>query len=900
MIETVTATATNENENENKIIDEKELFLNTLYGDLFESYKGFIETRDFIPEKDKPKCTFHSSIKSVLDYKEQGQCYFGVNPRNTNRKGNEANIKFIVALYADLDGDEVQQLKKLAAIPYSPTIVIGSGHGIHAYWILKEPAEVNKSTKAINKGITNRLEADHCFDLCRILRLPGTINSKVADKPTKVRILQFNPDNKYNLDTFEMYADYSGDDLIQELSPQSIDYLKGLKQHLACVQDLLSNSIKKDGSFNLAMLNLVCYFKRKGCSKADVSKNQELIAFAKNAVKFTTKDEAGRLRQISSVANSVYDLTNKKPYNFGCGAIKSLGTKENPIACDKNCKFNRTATGLSILDNKYMAKRFEGKGVFTYEEISNFIIKIIAMHDTPDGLIREIIFIQENSVESKPYFLAAEDMDNEHFKIFCFAAGQYIWRGMPTDLTDLWEQEFLNAKDMKFIYEPDHIGYIEKEKIWLFANIAITNDGEEIKPDENGVFWIKDKGIKPQSLVLTNGDDVVNSGIPSLNLSPFDIKTEFKTKVSETIGENQAKLCLGWLVAVLFLRDIFKIIGCFFFLFLHGLKGSGKTKLLTWLLACLGVEGEGYAIESTTVVAMGRYVSYYSSLPVLFDDYRNTEKIKTKDSFLRNVYNQQSAGKGLKTNFGVRDVRVRGTVCFTGEEEPHDGALQERCAGIEVSENLRTKENLTWFARNRSQFSFFAYDILKNKKSLLKKIKDKLEDEKFKKYFTGDSHENRPAAHNSVIYACYAAYFGEDLKFKEWLQKQTAETTKDNKSESMVSRLLDDLMPLRLAKKIRINEHWAFDSEKIYLYLHGIYYEWEKDYRSRHGEMPFAEKAIRDYIKNEPGFLELGYNHRMMTSDTVVSCVVFNLKNCAQKIKNFLGIEKDDLTTENK
>lgn len=533
---------------------------------------------------------------------------------------------------------------------------------------------------------------------------------------------------------------------------------------------------------------------------------------------------------------------------------------------------------ISVTHGCYTATRWRNGEPFP-EEISNFIIKIIAIHETPEGIIREVVFTHKSGAKSKTYSISAEQMNNDAFKTFCLSAGNYIWKGKSEDLMVLWESEFVNAEDMRIIVEPDHIGWLDEEKTWLFGNVAITEAGHEMRPDESGIFWTDKKGIKPIGIVVTTGRNAINSGVPSLNLTKFDIN-ELKSRLADTIGPMQTNLCMGWITASLFMAEVFKHHGCFPFLYLRGLKGSGKTKILSWLLACLGIEGEGYSIESTTAVAAGRYLGYFSSLPVMFDDYRNTEKAQNKDGFFRNVYNRQSAGKGLKTEFGIREVKVRGTVCFGGEETPHDSALLERCIPIFISEKLRNKEHLRWCMDNKINFSYFTYDILRRKKDLtptfLKVLLEACE------YFASKKRNARVSINYAIVVAGYATAFGEDdVNFAEWVMAETERTAQENRSETMVAMFLDDLLPLKLSGRLK-SDYWTIDEGKIYLYLHGLYNIWAEDYRRRHGEPPFKESAIRDYLVDEQGFLEISVVKRI--SGPALRCVSFDHNTASERV----------------
>jgi len=99
----------------------------------------------------------------------------------------------------DLNHDRTQELLDRCDAP--PTLLVGSGHGYHAWWLFEEPviydgpeatydrAEVESiahdwirslRVHAHDLGITEKLDGVH--DLARILRVPGTQNNKHAVK----------------------------------------------------------------------------------------------------------------------------------------------------------------------------------------------------------------------------------------------------------------------------------------------------------------------------------------------------------------------------------------------------------------------------------------------------------------------------------------------------------------------------------------------------------------------------------------------------------------------------------------------------------------------------------------------------------------------------------------------
>ncbi len=101
------------------------------------------------------------------------------------------------------------------AWPLPPSLVIHSGHGIHAYWLFREPWEI-ADDRARAADLLQRFQAAHrqeaatrgwkvdsTHDLARVLRPPGTVNYK-SSPPVPVTVIAAGPE-RYNPDDFEQF-----------------------------------------------------------------------------------------------------------------------------------------------------------------------------------------------------------------------------------------------------------------------------------------------------------------------------------------------------------------------------------------------------------------------------------------------------------------------------------------------------------------------------------------------------------------------------------------------------------------------------------------------------------------------------------------------------------------------
>jgi hypothetical protein len=160
------------------------------------------------------------------------EVYFGVGlvRGQPAGRGKAEDMAAIGALWADIDlagpahegkplpatVEDVQGM--LSRLPHAPSMLVHSGHGVHAYWLLKEPwifegeaerAEAARLAKGWHGTVCAEAQAlgwhlENLGDLARVLRLPGTLNHKTAP-PVEVRLIEM-ADARYNPADFRPYV----------------------------------------------------------------------------------------------------------------------------------------------------------------------------------------------------------------------------------------------------------------------------------------------------------------------------------------------------------------------------------------------------------------------------------------------------------------------------------------------------------------------------------------------------------------------------------------------------------------------------------------------------------------------------------------------------------------------
>jgi len=125
-----------------------------------------------------------TAIDSIRSIGAKTDCYVGCAPRTCQYGGRDA-VERAHVLWADCDSPEA--IAALERFDPSPSMVIRSGSGRHAYWSIFPPAATAEIERA-NRRLAHALGADHAAtDAARILRPPGTFNLKTGS-PVAVEV----------------------------------------------------------------------------------------------------------------------------------------------------------------------------------------------------------------------------------------------------------------------------------------------------------------------------------------------------------------------------------------------------------------------------------------------------------------------------------------------------------------------------------------------------------------------------------------------------------------------------------------------------------------------------------------------------------------------------------------
>ena len=133
-----------------------------------------------------------SKVNEALDSMEPGDVYFGPALRSKPSSQKEAIAGGRVA-WVDYDGPSPVPL-----VP--PSFIVRTPHrpGYHLYWLLDE-ALPGEKLEELNQALVSHLgsAADHCWNMNRVMRVPGSIDTRVNEE---VVLLLQQPGRVYSVD----------------------------------------------------------------------------------------------------------------------------------------------------------------------------------------------------------------------------------------------------------------------------------------------------------------------------------------------------------------------------------------------------------------------------------------------------------------------------------------------------------------------------------------------------------------------------------------------------------------------------------------------------------------------------------------------------------------------------
>ncbi|MBZ0295682.1 MAG: RepB family DNA primase [Anaerolineae bacterium] len=134
--------------------------------------------------------------------------YFAVGLRKSGlsrwKRGGAAEVVALPAFYTDIDDPTDATLIKLRGARLPPSVIVHSGGGYHAYWLLDEPTSDLHMARQVLQGLARTFGGDG-LSPAQSLRLPGTVNHKPERGGALCHLVE-SSDHHYRLSDFQPFV----------------------------------------------------------------------------------------------------------------------------------------------------------------------------------------------------------------------------------------------------------------------------------------------------------------------------------------------------------------------------------------------------------------------------------------------------------------------------------------------------------------------------------------------------------------------------------------------------------------------------------------------------------------------------------------------------------------------
>lgn len=329
---------------------------------------------------------------------------------------------------------------------------------------------------------------------------------------------------------------------------------------------------------------------------------------------------------------------------------------------------------IDEFQKSFYIEQYDMNGERQVVYVSNFLIDPVYTRDTDSGeKMYEMYFY--NDYDSAHVVITGRQLVNARdFKAFCRERGEFLWNG--SDEVLYWLNEYLIEQRVPMIKHVSYAGYHEDKKTWFFPAYAFK-DGEQYKSDDNGVFWIEDKGF----VMERNPAYEVFCGLVEKEPDKKSI-TAYMDAMQLLYG-NYGWLGMGWMVSSMQAHVISRKLKQFPYLYATGLFEKGKTTFLQNLFCLAGQDVSLPTLPSKDT--WRKSVSWFSSLPIGYDEANEKGRNKRGGDFFDNMreymnqtFNRSVIERGaLDPNRTIR-YPVRATVAFAGEFPVSIPSVQSR------------------------------------------------------------------------------------------------------------------------------------------------------------------------------------------------------------------------------
>ena len=637
--------------------------------------------------------------------------------QGSKKRISQKDVACIPALFVDIDtledpaktANSKQELPDtqasaramLEALPFPPSIIVNSGHGLHAYWMLEEPLQAVEGKNALKafseavKTVTGWDDMDSsASEPARILRLPGTYNHKHQGM-LPVSLLSSNG-ARYSWAALEDFIQQT----IAEDEPLDFEEYESSWIGEAEPGEPLSDDALIEKAMN-AKNGLLFTELWRGNTAAYNSDDSKADASLCALLAFWTAKDAARIDRLFRRSGLMRDKWDEVRY--ADGGLYGAVTIQRAIALQKN----------SYTPGVYIDRQASNSALIpfynAYDKVNGFGMKdgkIIAKKQTKDGevdiplatfsaLITQEITRDDGATTKKEYRIEGRDCWGGELPAVNVKTSEYA--GLD------WAQE--NWGTTANIYPGRSNKDMLRFAIMEASKNAVPSIGYRSVYAHTG--W---KKINGKLVYLYNGGGVGSDDV-DVELEDAFSHYQLPPKVDDPIAAILASLQLldvaPYRVAMPVFAHTYLAPLCHylriakhppaFVLFLSGRTGTRKSTLAALEMNHFGAAWSASRMPASFSDTSGslRYKGFTcKDMPLLVDDYHPTNSPQQKAAMTQKAHDMltaygDSASRGrLNADLKAASSQPPGGVCIiTGEDAPNvTESGTARCYTVEIKQ----------------------------------------------------------------------------------------------------------------------------------------------------------------------------------------------------------------------
>ena len=321
--------------------------------------------------------------------------------------------------------------------------------------------------------------------------------------------------------------------------------------------------------------------------------------------------------------------------------------------------------GFYVKESMYWTKVQRGKTTYD-EKLSNFVMKSLYHLINGSNNSQRLILLQRKTGAKVLVEVYSSEMKPETFETI-LKSKQCTFLGNSANLKVIFE--YLMDNEDEAITLPI-LGWNSDHKIYIFADSVFTANNELITANELGIVGDKNKKyyLPAASKANTDNQELETERLYSFHGGELDFKA-WSNLFYEAYGSN-AIIGIAYLILSIFRDIIFSQVGFFPFLFLFGIKGSGKTSFTDKLLRLFGNDVKGTPLNNASIPGMSRQLSGRNNSLFYFKEYTN-QTDDLIEAFILNAYDGAGRMTAIKSNdLKTKSYPVRSAVIFDGNFLP--------------------------------------------------------------------------------------------------------------------------------------------------------------------------------------------------------------------------------------